>query len=283
MAYLVTKTGWQRKPPFGSVLDRSHQLARGMVGCWLANEGAGDRLLDIAGGYHGTSSSHIAWTGVVAGRDGPRVSNTSTQPYVDCGDIAALDGLTRLSIAGWWLQDAINANSALVAKWIYSTQGGFAIQSGQDSAPQVTIYLATSLTDDGGGCKVNASTNRAANRWHHLAFVYDGSQSTNATRLRVYQDGAEVSTTQSLGSVPTSLQSNSATLRWLYWDGLTRYWNGGFGGGQIWDRALSAAEVAWLYAEPYAMIRPSPAKRLYYAPASAPATRRPAATLLGVG
>jgi len=39
----------QTKPVQGSQIDWSHNLAKGIVGCWLFNEGMGDKIYDISG------------------------------------------------------------------------------------------------------------------------------------------------------------------------------------------------------------------------------------------
>ena len=42
--------------------------------------------------------------------------------------------------------------------------------------------------------------------WHHIAAVYDGSQSSNATRLRVWLDGSQVSLSYT-GTIPATIGS----------------------------------------------------------------------------
>lgn len=37
------------KPFRGAVLNRTHPLARGLIGCWLFNEGTGDKVFDLSG------------------------------------------------------------------------------------------------------------------------------------------------------------------------------------------------------------------------------------------
>lgn len=46
---------FQPKPRLGTVLNRKHKLAKGLVGCWLMNEGTGNTVFDLSGnGNHGT-------------------------------------------------------------------------------------------------------------------------------------------------------------------------------------------------------------------------------------
>ena len=70
MPTIITKLGtpWQ-KPYRGIQLNRQHPLARGLVGCWLVNEGTGDKVFDYSGnGNNGilTNMDEADW---VSGRD----------------------------------------------------------------------------------------------------------------------------------------------------------------------------------------------------------------------
>lgn len=46
---IITKRYRDRKPPVGSQINWGHPLARGLVGCWLMNEGGGNILNDLVG------------------------------------------------------------------------------------------------------------------------------------------------------------------------------------------------------------------------------------------
>lgn len=49
------------KPRLGTPLNKSHRLARGLVGCWLMNEGGGSQLFDLSGN-HNTGTINVGWT-----------------------------------------------------------------------------------------------------------------------------------------------------------------------------------------------------------------------------
>ena len=49
-----------QKPPLGSIIDWSHPLARGLVGCWLLNEGGGDAIYDMVENRKATISG-LSW------------------------------------------------------------------------------------------------------------------------------------------------------------------------------------------------------------------------------
>lgn len=53
---------WKSKPSLGVQLDRGHPLARGLLGYWAMNEGAGRQVNDLARNNHGTSGSTVSQT-----------------------------------------------------------------------------------------------------------------------------------------------------------------------------------------------------------------------------
>ena len=50
------------KPPLGARLIPGHPLANGLVGCWLMNEGSGNKVYDLSGnGNSGTLTNGPEW------------------------------------------------------------------------------------------------------------------------------------------------------------------------------------------------------------------------------
>jgi hypothetical protein len=80
--------------------------------------------------------------------------------------------------------------------------------------------------------------------WHHYAAVYDGSQTGNANRLKVYKDGVAQTVTFT-GEVPASIGASALKMRM----GNGQF--GTFGAGRVddarvYDRAITASEVEHL-------------------------------------
>jgi hypothetical protein len=59
------------KPPLGSKIDFSHPLSKGIVGCWLFNEGMGDKVQDISGNGN---------TGTLTGFSHPAIVTSGWNP-----------------------------------------------------------------------------------------------------------------------------------------------------------------------------------------------------------
>ena len=71
--------------------------------------------------------------------------------------------------------------------------------------------------------------------------VFDGTQTTNATRLSVYFSGMPIALTF-FGTIPATLTNSVGPLR--FGTGFNRYWLGAMDDVRLYNRALSAQEVS---------------------------------------
>ena len=230
-----------QKPPLGCEVDWSHPLRQGMAGWWLFNERSGPTVYDISGnGNHGTLAGPT-WQ---PGPDGAALDFDGTDDYIPVG---AADGSGSLNVTGDQLSFAVRAwvrgvlnNDVMLAKvpdttwrpgygiW-YSTAGnrwkGFAGSNG---------YLTSAVFAD-----VPLST------WVHLCVVYNGASIT------AYRDGRAVTPiaqSGNIGAVAKPLEIGRGASNNYNFNGL-------LSDVVVYNRALSADEVAWLAAEPYAGVR----------------------------
>jgi hypothetical protein len=114
-------------------------------------------------------------------------------------------------------------------KWTFMLQGGHVrteISSG---------YLeGATLVNDG--------------QWHHVACVYSNNNSS-ITNAKLYVDGVlETNFATNLSRIPNTTASGNVTIGADIPSGQNRYFNGVIDEPQIYNRALSASEIAALYA-----------------------------------
>jgi hypothetical protein len=206
---------------------------------WPFDEGAGTTAADVSGnGYTGTLSNGAAWT---TGKLSNAVSLDGVNDYVDVGiiDVAG----NAMTLAGW-----INSSDLAVSPYhdgrIISKATGTAeakhywmmstIKSGSKSRLRFRLKAGGSTTT-----LVASSGNLTENQWFHGAAVYDGAT------MKLYLDGVLVGTRSKTGSiaaggtVPVWIGGNPT-------DPSVRPWQGAIDDVRIYDRALSAAEVAAL-------------------------------------
>lgn len=128
--------------------------------------------------------------------------------WIDWGDIAALDSLTKLTVSFWCYPDASgDAWFAWVTK--YGTgQNGWTLQR-RDSTRDILFEFDNGV-DSWGAVDTDFWNDLT---WNHFHVMYDGSQSGDANRLRFWHDGTEKTLTYfGAGSIPASLPNASNPL-----------------------------------------------------------------------
>lgn len=236
---------------------RYPELWEGRVAAWAPSLGpTGAVLRDWSGRQnHGTLTLMDPATAWVVSSGQYALDFDATNDYVDCGDIAAIDGAAQLSVSAWINQTALTANKAFVAKWLYDTQGNFALQTQQAQAPgNIKLFIATSLTDAGSGYGEETTDARhTAGQWDHIAFNFVGG-----VGAQIFVNG--VACAQSRTGAPPATLTATGTASLVLGDfrGLVRNFNGQIDDVAIYDRVLPSGSILTL----------SRRRRIAYEPAS---------------
>lgn len=239
------------KPLPGAQLDRTHPLAQGLVGCWLMNEGGGLSVHD----YSGNDNSGLLENGPVwsPGVDGwacafPGTTDSARLPAASFPNGDAWSFVVRMQMTA---KASIDMWQPFVSYLHYNADGGMMLRTfGTKFPSQIILQFGKSVTSVSGALYQNV--------WYDLCVTYKDAHST------VYQDGVvvlEVDRTYVPATVDylrlARRQSNSGT-------GVADYSYCSISCYANWDRALTADEVAWLAAEPYAMfVRPDRWRRVF--------------------
>ena len=206
----------------------------GLRAHWKFDEGAGTTVADASGnGFTATLMNGAAWT------TGARNGGAS---FDGSNDFAAVPNLdvsgSALTIAGWVRFSSFpsQADQRIVAKANGSAESAHWWMLGQinNGAQRLRFRLKAGGTTT---TLVASSGNLAVNTWYHVAAVYDGSA------MRLYLNGTQVGSTAKTGalntssSVPVSIGRNPDSYG---------YFSGALDDMRIYQRALSAAEIAAL-------------------------------------
>jgi len=226
-------------------INQTDILREGLFGRWM-------------GGVHGVPALGTVRDLTSKGNDGTCVGNAfingdglqldGTGDYIDISDNSAIYGATKLSAFAWIRQSSpLAIGRAIMTKWDFQTQGTFALQTNvvlQNG--ELILSIATSPTNNGAGCRVDTTdAGMLADKWYHVGFVFDGTQTGNTSRLKFYVDGRLTIVTQTYGAVPASLTSATATLKLGTFGGsLTRYFTGSISDARIYNRALVQSEIS---------------------------------------
>lgn len=232
---MFTTSGRRFKPAAGAFIDWSHPLAQGLVCAYAVLEGQGSGLFDLvqypsrflkvsAGTFHPT------WYGpyVLSGLGGYFTTTT--------GGTSRL-GTARGYTVSLGVQNALVANAAAMSLFGNNSANN-AIGFRNNSATSIVWYH---FTDD---FTVTVPTMTG------LRFQFTGS--CTPAKIRTAYFNGQSQGTNTATNIPTLNDSiflgadSNANLSQGYYEHL-----------YAWNRPLSTEEVRWLYAEPYAFIRPT--------------------------
>jgi len=224
---------WQ-KPPLGALPEPGYDICRGLVGLWLFNEGSGGRVFDISGnGNHGTL---VADTHFVPGKFGSALDFDGTGDYVNIPISSPLQIFTQMTFLAWTknIRYFFEADGEHLS---FFTNDSTVYYIGHNQLSTETSFISGPDATDGN--------------WHQIGFTWDGTNFflyVNAVKITPYNNPTGTGTIDLTGGNLTLGYNPS---------------RGGYSTGQndhvmIFNRALSASEIAQLYREPFCMFERDP-------------------------
>jgi hypothetical protein len=223
-----------QKPPVGVPIDRGHPLAQGLIAYWLMNEGAGCWLLDVSGNNRNGTASGCTW---VATQRGLCLDFNGTTDLVNCG--AEFIGASACSIAAWAYLDSYGEG-------VGSNYSGRVIDNGKLLFYVFSPNTNIQFSSDGGTTLALGGTGGVAiGSWYYIT-----ATRTAAGVANLYVNGVLSGTANQSSGTPTAGSNNVVIGNNL---ATTRSFDGRIDGVSIYNRVLSAAEVAQLYRQPYRM------------------------------
>lgn len=243
---------WTSKPPIGSTIDWSHPLSKGLVGCWLMNEGGGTPR-DLVSKRN---SNYVG--GVVTGwRGGLK------------GYSPAFSGSTSL-----WVERDEQLEPAKVSAFAYLRRRG---NNGQYSRPFGKTYnnggsfpyLSYDIEYNLGGVGQNViNANMSTGSVLMATTNYTASDTTiphvvgmtfkQGDVVRLWFNGIQVAVSAAQNS-PIGYDTSS-TGRFIIGGSSSassaNQWNGDIYSIYIFNRILSSQEIKQLYQDPYCFIKP---------------------------
>ena len=171
-----------------------------------------------------------------SGKRGGALEFDGLENWIECPDSAELPFHSGLTVSAWFKLRASDASeSTLLAKgssWQLRRQGNHGNLEFALTGPQTT------RSSKGKPATITTKQAVEDDQWHHVAGVYDGQH------LALYLDGEEQGTLTAEGplapnNLPVTVGENMASRGSLF--------NGWMDDPQLYDRGLSAEEVAALF------------------------------------
>jgi hypothetical protein len=231
-----------QKPLLGVPVNWSHPLARGLVRAWIMNENGGtfvyDRCARIAANFSGAPT----WA---AGKYGSRIECDGNDDSIDNTAILPFTNYPFTIIVS-----AIRCSGSYSNIYGVNQTGVNITRAGMNCSS--TGFLTGYVYSGSSGGDVQSVTTFAVGDEYWGAFV--GYSSNNRS---MYVNGKYEANTTTAKNFPTGLNSESFARHWGA-GGAPYCYAAKFNYVYTYNRALTDAEIAWLYREPFAMFdRPS--------------------------
>lgn len=209
-----------QKPPLGSRIDWSHPLSRGLVGCWIFNEGMGNRVNDLSlNGNQGTVYG-ATW------QDGGL--------YFDGADDYVVFSQASSINVPWTAEAWVYLSSRHSVGAAILDDGSVSLRAEQYNSDNVGVT-------EYGVADYSIAYSIPLQTWTHLVFV--GVSGT----IYVYVDGIQEGTINATLSCPIDIIGKRGGASSDYLHGIIR-------AIRVYNRALSAEEIRWLHLDPHCFI-----------------------------
>jgi len=223
--------------------------ASSIIACWNFDEGSGTTAHDSCADHDGTLVGDANW---VDGISGKALDFDGNGDYVSVPDADALDPVStqEITIAAWVNLSTYEAQNssiffAIVGKQVLARpDGSYLFGLWNDGAAAHEIGKLSFVLASGGSAQTLYSNSLVPlNNWVHVAVTHDSDNIT-----KIYING-QVDITDS-STITQAFEDNDKDLRIGYSGRYADYFYGGLDEVRIYNRALTSAEIEYLYENP---------------------------------
>ena len=157
-----------------------------------------------------------------------------TDDYIDCGDVAVVDGASALTLSGWIKPANTTDTQVLVSK--------FTDSNNRTNIGISADVLYFNVSSGGGKYATVAFTDT---EWNHIVMVFDGSGTGNTGRLKGYVNGV-AQTLSYTGTIATTLADNGSNPFTIGRQD-SEYTEGNIDEVAVFDTALDASTIISIY------------------------------------
>ena len=220
----------------------TESLTTNLVHLYEFNENGGSSLIDTGTlAQNGTTANSPTWaTGhaggaycLVCSGNGHKVA-FATQ--------SGLSTLAKASVTVWVKNNTPTENTVILSQRV-DDNNRFEIGVGGTGRGTSTLNdIAVALCNGGSSLGYTQSRPFSDDLWHQVAIVYDGTKSTNATRLKIYIDGVE-ETLAFTGTIPATIADLSSVGWLIAGRNGSLPWKGSLDSLRIYQRVLYANDL----------------------------------------
>ena len=189
------------------------------------------KFIDISkNANNGTCSGAACPTYTSSGKFGGAYTFNGSSKYITCGSAASLNPTNALTIEAWIKPSSLSGERAIVHKQNWNNKTGYYLET---IGKQVEFALG-----NGSNIALDGATSLVTGAWYHVAGVLNG------TTMTIYVNGKADGTGSFSGTVKTGTESLLIGKN-AYWSG--EFFNGPIDEVRVYNRALSANEIAMQY------------------------------------
>ncbi|PSL46360.1 putative secreted protein (Por secretion system target) [Chitinophaga niastensis] len=162
-----------------------------------------------------------------------------TAGSISAGDVIQLKSKTQYTLEAWVKFNSISSWNTILAKSNTGTDR-IALQTG----PGNSLYVMTGNGTNAYGQTTSNIINTG--QWYHMAVAFDGSQSANAGKLKLYLNGV-LQTLTFTGTIPATTSATNAAPLLAGKETTTStntYLNGTIDEVRVWDTVLNVTTIA---------------------------------------
>jgi len=227
---------YQQKPMLGQQIDWNNPLTKGLVGCWLMNEGAGNVVQDLSGngntGVFGVGAAEPSWT---AGKFGPGISAWTADTIYAPINMAA----PPYTLLAWFNHTSPYTTNSVVSI-ANSSQTHYLALMARGTVVSAFVY-------DGGNKFCDSVGTYSYGTWTQGVVVFE-----SLTSRKAYVNGGGVGSS-AVAWTDHAPDRASMAVTADSTPGLSYF--GKIDHVMIYNRALSASEIAELYRNPFCFIQ----------------------------
>jgi hypothetical protein len=218
----------------------------GLIGYWSFNEGTSTQAGDFSGSNQqgflgGMANPATPISGWGSGWLGSGLNFDGTNDYVGVNAMPSTNALSQLTISGWVKRKPATPTRGGVFVKQTNVNNWLALQF--FSVSQINVIVSNGSLAYGS---INATAAEITG-WHHYTMVFDGTQTGNANRLKLYIDGVSRTLSFPGASIPATTPTIAGAGFLGYDQQNNTFLNGSMDEVRMYNRALSATEVANLY------------------------------------
>lgn len=169
---------------------------------------------------------------IYSGKEESFLEFESPNDYIDCGNITELNSTSKVTFEAW-----VNIHNWSNWSSIVNKGDQLCIQTGSKLGD---IYCIVRNPNNTYG---SASNVVKLNEWNHIAMVFDGSQSTNDKKLKLFVNGQEITLTYT-GQIPNQTSSNNSSFTISSNLSATSAINASIDEVRVWNDALSQETIS---------------------------------------